>query len=107
MSYHDRGTIKWSSLMLPEHKERLSAWYKEQDYEAKPELDEQQREEINRTLMEALEENRELEVTFYQGHHFHKEKGHIGKFARGRAIQVVRASGDGIWIDVRDITDVQ
>ena len=50
MNYRDRGSIKWSSLMLPEHKERLSAWYKEQEYVTKPELDEQKWEEINRLL---------------------------------------------------------
>lgn len=77
MNYRDRGSIKWSSLMLPEHKERLSAWYKEQEYVAKPELDEQKWEEINRLLAEAWAENQKIEVTYYHDHRLHTAVGRI------------------------------
>ncbi|MGD7045763.1 YolD-like family protein [Jeotgalibacillus proteolyticus] len=39
---NDRGTIKWTSLMLPEHVEMVKEIYKEQNKVDKPLLDEQQ-----------------------------------------------------------------
>ena len=35
----DRGTIKWTSLMLPEHVERLKNMWSETEKTAKPLLD--------------------------------------------------------------------
>ncbi|GIP64468.1 hypothetical protein J32TS6_30230 [Virgibacillus pantothenticus] len=39
---NDRVTIKWTSIMLPEHVEMLEEVWKEQEYKEKPILDEQQ-----------------------------------------------------------------
>lgn len=36
----DRGTKKWTALMLPEHVKALQDWTAEDDYVEKPELDE-------------------------------------------------------------------
>lgn len=94
--------------MLPEHKERLAAWYKEQEYEAKPELDDQKREEINRILMEAIEENDEIEVTYYKDHHLHKETGHIRKCDLARqVIQIVGHSECIIQVSMSDIVNAE
>ncbi|GGF28051.1 hypothetical protein GCM10010954_28930 [Halobacillus andaensis] len=38
---NDRGTIKWTSLMLPEHVEMVQEIFKEQEREEKLQLDEQ------------------------------------------------------------------
>lgn len=36
----DRGNKKWTSLFLPEHVEQLKGWIAEDDYNARPQLDE-------------------------------------------------------------------
>ncbi|MFD1360510.1 YolD-like family protein [Lentibacillus salinarum] len=51
----DRGSIKWSSLMLPEHVERLKEMWQADGKMKKPTLDEQQAELLNDQLREAFE----------------------------------------------------
>ncbi|MDP0941904.1 YolD-like family protein, partial [Klebsiella quasipneumoniae] len=56
MSGHmQRGNNLWegSRMFLPEHKQALLKWQKEQEKQTKPELDEQQLEEMNRMLISA------------------------------------------------------
>lgn len=36
----DRGRIKWTAMMLPEHTERLRDWYNEDELVPEPELTE-------------------------------------------------------------------
>jgi len=36
----DRGVIKWQGMMLTEHVELIRAWYEEDKYDVKPDLDE-------------------------------------------------------------------
>ena len=54
---NDRGTKKWTSLMLPEHVEILKKVFAEQSYQTKPILDEQQVVENERILKHALHED--------------------------------------------------
>ncbi len=61
----DRGRIKWTSMMLPEHVKLLRDWAKEDTYEKPKELDEQQVEEFNNILSEAMEYRKELAITYY------------------------------------------
>ncbi|WP_163969805.1 YolD-like family protein [Oceanobacillus halotolerans] len=46
----DRGNIKWTSLMLPEHVEMLKNVWQEDHYETKPILDDQALELLNEQL---------------------------------------------------------
>lgn len=62
----DRGKIKWTSMMLPEHVTMLREWANEDSYEARNELDEQQVEEINQIIMEAMEYSKPVIVKQYQ-----------------------------------------
>jgi len=85
----DRGSIKWTAMMLPEHVKLLREWAEEDSYQQKPELDEQQMEEMNQLLCHALEVNQELVITYYHQkrhqlligtiHHYseHNQKLHI------------------------------
>ncbi|KKI93331.1 hypothetical protein WQ54_03585 [Bacillus sp. SA1-12] len=62
----DRGSIKWTSLTLPEHvnlvREDEKCIYKIE----KPINDEHQLEKINHTICEAMELNKELVFTYYE-----------------------------------------
>lgn len=63
----DRGTIKWTSLMLPEHVEMIKQVWKEDERVEKPILDEQQLEEIGFKLQQSMRDHLPLEVTYHNG----------------------------------------
>jgi hypothetical protein len=63
----DRGRIKWNSLMLPEHVKMLRDWAREDSYEQPKQLDEQQLEWMNEIAAEAMEGNKEVVITHYNG----------------------------------------
>jgi len=61
----DRGTIKWTSLMLPEHVQMVKKIWKEEEKVQKPVLDEQELEEINFVLHRALHDNLTLDIQYF------------------------------------------
>lgn len=73
----DRGKIKWTSMMLPEHVKMLRDWVKEDRYEQKKEMDEQQLELMNETISEAIEFNQFVTITYYQHHKYEMVIGRI------------------------------
>lgn len=66
----DRGRIKWTSMMLPEHVKLLRDWVKEDGYEQKKEMDEQQLELMNEVLSEAIEFDQYVTVTHYHNRNY-------------------------------------
>ncbi|PID16896.1 hypothetical protein CSV63_03115 [Sporosarcina sp. P34] len=62
----DRGKIKWTSLMLPEHLERLRKWQAEDDYIDQPQLDQLDWDNIQETLETALKRQCETEIKIWQ-----------------------------------------
>lgn len=105
---HDRGSIKWSSLMLPEHKKKLAELYQEQFHEKRPILDEQKQEEINRFLVEAQSREQEIEVVFFRNRGFHVIKGKITKVnLLSGELGMMERAGDLFFINLREIVDVQ
>ncbi|MDQ0231876.1 YolD-like family protein [Metabacillus malikii] len=73
----DRGNIKWTSMMLPEHVELLREWSETDNYQEKPELDEQQLEQFNELICLAMEEHHELKFTYYKDHYQHTCTGYV------------------------------
>ena len=59
----DRGRIKWTSMMLPEHVKMLREWVQEDEYEQEKVLDEQQLEQMNETILGAMEFNYQVCLT--------------------------------------------
>lgn len=66
----DRGRIKWTSMMLPEHVKLLRDWVKEDGYDQKREMDEQQLELMNETLSEAIEFDQYVTITHYHNRNY-------------------------------------
>ncbi|REB07374.1 YolD-like family protein [Sporosarcina sp. BI001-red] len=62
----DRGKIKWTALMLPEHVERLRAWQAEDAVLTRSEPDEQQLEEWNYIIATAMETHQAITITHWQ-----------------------------------------
>ena len=61
----DRGSIKWVSMMLPEHVDSLRE-YHESFQKIKIHPDEQKYEEFNEIICEAMAENRFLQFAYYR-----------------------------------------
>lgn len=74
---HDRGRIKWTSMMLPEHVKMLRDWVKEDTYESKKRLDEQQLEQMNETIAEAMEFEQALTITHYHNKQYELVLGRV------------------------------
>lgn len=62
---NDRGSIKWTTLMLPEHVELLRNLRREEQKITKPILDSQEIELIDHALLAAYETNALTEITIY------------------------------------------
>ncbi|MFS0882541.1 YolD-like family protein [Metabacillus niabensis] len=61
----DRGTMKWTAFMMPEHVKSLKDFDLGLNKVQKPELDDNQLEEINTIICEAMEYNKEVVFTYY------------------------------------------
>jgi len=66
MNFKDRGNKKWNSLMLVEHQKRLKELKMQEANVEKPELDQQQLQEINFKIEEALNKHLTVRIKFYQ-----------------------------------------
>lgn len=62
----DRGNIKWTSLFLPEHLERLREWQAEDTNIERPELDQFDWDNIQETLSKAHKRQCETEIQTWQ-----------------------------------------
>lgn len=74
---NDRGSIKWSAMMMPEHIQMLNEYWKEQEWKEKPILDEQQKEEIGIKLHLAIHDDLTVRIKYYKDHDFHYVKDEI------------------------------
>ena len=61
----DRGTIKWTAMMLPEHVQSLKEIMIDEQKLKKPELDEQAIEEFELIICEAMEFNTTLLIEVF------------------------------------------
>jgi YolD-like protein len=104
----DRGTIKWTAMMLPEHVKMLREHQEGLDYGRKPELDEQKYEEFNETICVAMEENRKLKFIYYQKGRIAELAGHVHYVDEIRKELRVMDKEDMIHIlKVTDIMDIE
>ncbi|WP_068675133.1 YolD-like family protein [Oceanobacillus sp. Castelsardo] len=76
---NDRGTIKWTAMMLPEHIQLLNKMWKDKEKKAKPMLDEQELEEINMKLQLAIHHHLSVEIKYYSNYDYKMMKGKIKK----------------------------
>lgn len=61
----DRGTIKWASLMLPEHVKLLQDMWQDDYRMTRPVLDSQEIEMLNAQILEAFECGSTIAVSIY------------------------------------------
>src|SRR5690625_106953 len=104
MKVRDRGTMKWVSLMLPEHVEMLKEVFVE--YKEKPILDEQKMIEIDQALKYALENQITIKMTYYEDGDFSISKGKLAKIDQRKGY-IVLCNGDGDYISLAYLIDVE
>lgn|SRR5699024_690796 len=97
---NDRGTIKWTSIMMPEQVEALQKMWKAQEYKEKPILDEQQLQENEFKLRGSLRAKVEVKITYFVDHDFREIKGLINRI-KNNTIYI-----EGTEINFYDIIDV-
>ncbi|MFF2793322.1 YolD-like family protein [Lysinibacillus xylanilyticus] len=61
----DRGNMKWTSLMLPEHLVEIRKWKEEQFHEKKRELSEWELEEIEQTIQRAFKMKEQVKLMLW------------------------------------------
>lgn len=99
---NDRGTKKWTSLMLPEHIKILEDWWQADKKKVKPMIDEQLQIEFGSLLQLALKDDLPVAVTYYADFNFHTVKGKLTVIdASNRRVQVADKE-----INMDDITEV-
>jgi len=71
----DRGSMKWTAMMLPEHLVEIRKWKEEQFYDKKRELTECELEEIEQTIQRAFKLRKLVTLTLWQNHNLHDKTG--------------------------------
>lgn len=103
----DRGNIKWTAMMLPEHVKLLRDWAKEDEFETKPELDDQQLEQMNEVICEAMAHGAELSITYFDQTHHLTVRGTIHYIDEiQQKLRVVSKGGGIIQISFQSIVNV-
>lgn len=77
MSVYDRGTQKWTSIMLPEHVEMLEDLIREEELKEKPIVDEQMKAENYVLMQDALQSDSKVRIKYYADHDYHFEDGYL------------------------------
>lgn len=102
----DRGNKKWSSsIMMPELSEGLKQIFEDEKNVKKPILSEDQQEEIQSTINEAIEFQLSIEITYYKAKRLHTLKGKIIKIDH---LQTQIHTGEDInYLATKDIIEVK
>jgi hypothetical protein len=104
----DRGMIKWTAMMLPEHVKLLRDWQKEDYFEVKPELDEQQLEQFQNTICNGIEENKQLIFMYHHNGTFHTTIGNVHYFdPLSKTIRVLDKSDNRTDIQLESIVKIE
>lgn len=102
----DRGNIKWTSLMLPEHVELLKEMWQEDLDVPKPELDSQEIEIMNQRLNHAYHEKKPVWLSIYDDGDMTKVMGRIKQInTYSKTIRLDHTDGERI-VFLDDVIDV-
>ncbi|WP_298826688.1 YolD-like family protein [uncultured Planococcus sp.] len=83
----DRGKIKWTALMLPEHVEMIREWYEKDEKVLKPDLNEYDLQLLQEEMDIALKRQCEVLIHSWKDGVIHEHRGTIeGIDARSRML---------------------
>lgn len=99
----DRGNIKWTGLMLPEHMEALRKWYDEDNQVPRPKLSEWDLMEIQEEIDLGYRRKCLVEVQTWKDGEIRKHTGVIDDLdVVSKKIQI-----DTGWIDIQEVVSVR
>lgn len=91
----DRGNIKWSSMMLPEHRKALMNLEKAVHDVAEPAHDDDQLAELSEAMSRAIHEKRMVFIEYYKDKRSRSIVGTIANYeATLKAMKVTTGDGD-------------
>jgi YolD-like protein len=101
---NDRGSIKWTAMMLPEHAELLTKMWEKLEQKNMPLLDEQKLVEMDAQLQLAICNNLTVEVKHYNGRDYLTSKGKLKYITKDMLyldtdIKIKRQHVLDVWID--------
>lgn len=107
----DRGLMKWSAFMMPEHHSMLKKWKIEALHEDRVLLSEEQQLDLNQKMMEAIGTQKQLLLKYYD------ERNRINRFIHCQIVKwdafhgafQIRSVEDAIpkKIAAQDIVDIR
>lgn len=98
----DRGNIKWTAMMLPEHLRELRKWQAEDDLVKRPDLSEWDLQQIQQEIDRAIRSRKLTEVQTWRDGILHMHTGVI--VSADISSQRIRLN-EG-WIEVAEIVSV-
>lgn len=98
----DRGNIKWTAMMLPEHLRELRKWQAEDDLVKRPDLSEWDLQQIQQEIDRAILSRKLTEVQTWRDGILHRHTGVIVS----ADISSQRIRLDEGWIEVVEIVSV-
>ncbi len=108
MDLNDRGTKKWTSLMIPEHVDMIKKVWREDEREEKRILDELQVEEITFALQRAHGDGLPVEIKHHNGFNYSRIKVKIHELdPQTKKIRCVDFNKGHLIIKFDDIFDVK
>ncbi len=107
LAIRDRGNIKWTSMMLPEHVKLLRDWAKEDAFETQAELDEQQLAQMNEVICEAMAYGKKLSITYFDRTRHYTIRGTIHYIDEiQQKLRIVKVDGRIQHVSIGSITEV-
>ncbi|WP_345239013.1 YolD-like family protein [Pontibacillus salipaludis] len=103
----DRGTMKWTSLMLPEHVEMMKEMWEEDGKLPPPSLDEQALCELNEACIEAYKNQTLVKITVYSKGELKQLEGKITHLIpQEQSLRILTVTGDTKAIGIRHIYNI-
>ncbi|HLV10320.1 MAG TPA: YolD-like family protein [Halanaerobiales bacterium] len=103
----DRGNIKWTSLMLTEHREKLRELFNRDNEQKKPELDEQKKEELDFIIQMAVKQNLPIIIYYFEDRKEQKIRGVIRKYVSLKDLLVISDDKKDKYLNIHSIIDLK
>ncbi|SDJ68530.1 YolD-like family protein [Sediminibacillus albus] len=101
---NERGTIKWTSLMLPEHVEMLRSLWAEDEKQSKPIIDDQELEVISLVVSEAWEQGKPVKLIVFRQSSKLVITGKITAIKPEKQLLTIRQNGENYSIGFSEIS---
>ncbi|ARR10625.1 YolD-like family protein [Paenibacillus bovis] len=104
---NDRGNRKWTSLFIPEHRERLQEWILAQDDIPRPILGTDQLDELNYAIHQHLQDHQPVTISYYKNKRIQRLRGILHSCdPHARVLVVYDIDYEPVRIQLADILSI-